>query len=37
MNIINGKNQIKANMAKVFSLVNGGVEVNSNQEVLMAA
>jgi len=32
VNILNGKNQLKANMAKVFSLIN-----SSKEEMLMAA
>jgi hypothetical protein len=35
VNILNGKNQATVNMAKVFSLVNGGTEVRHN--VLMVA
>jgi len=33
VNLINGKNQSSANMAKVFSLINSNVE----EEILIAA
>lgn len=34
---LNGKAQIAANMAKVMSILNGGISVESEAEMLMAA